>query len=107
MSETKIIVDKDLLIKISIPGYQFISQPTISNAGGVGFYVRDNIEFHSRDDLGSTTEDYDCLWFEVHSKFRNIVCSLVSRYPHSNLDKFINYFTAALDKISKESELFI
>jgi hypothetical protein len=38
MSETKIKVDHDLITNIDIPGYNFILQPSLSNAGGVGFF---------------------------------------------------------------------
>jgi hypothetical protein len=36
MSETKIKVDHDLITNVDIPGYNFISQPSLSNIGGVG-----------------------------------------------------------------------
>jgi hypothetical protein len=36
ISETKMVVNKEPIANTSIPGYHFISQPTISNAGGVG-----------------------------------------------------------------------
>jgi hypothetical protein len=107
LSETKINVHNDPLTNLIIPGYQFISQPSMSNAGGVGFYVRDSIEFHLREDLSSLTEDFECLWIEVHSKSRNILCSAVYHHPNSNVDNFISYFTAIIDKISTESKLCI
>ena len=104
LSETKIVLNKDYLANISIPGYQFFSQPSLHSAGGVGFYIRNGVQFHLRDDLSSTADDYECLWIEVHSTSHNIVCAVVYRHPHSNLDNFTNYFTAAVDKISKESK---
>lgn len=42
-SETKFMIDKDILINIDLPGYDFINQPSPSHAGGVGFYVRKNL----------------------------------------------------------------
>ena len=76
LSETKIVINKDCVANISISGYQFFSQPSVHNAGGVGFYIRNEIEFHLRDDLSSTTDDYESLWIEVHSKSHNIVCAI-------------------------------
>ena len=107
LSETKIMIDKPPLTNISMPGYQFASQPSKHNAGGVGFYIKDNIEFHFRDDLSSTTEEYECLWIEVHSKSRNLLCSVNYRHPHSNLDSFSDYLSGAIDKISKENKYCI
>ena len=37
LSETKIKVNQDPLLNTEILGYDFVSQPTLSNAGGVGF----------------------------------------------------------------------
>ena len=43
LAETKININKDPIKSIDIPGYHFLSQPTISAAGGVGFYINDNL----------------------------------------------------------------
>ena len=107
VSETKINIDKDCVTNISIPGYNFFSQPSQQNAGGVGFYIKNEIEFHIRDDLSTTTNDFECLWIEVHNKARNIVCAVVYRHPQSYFDNFTDYFYAAVDKISKEFKISI
>ena len=99
------IVDRDHVVNTCIPGYQFLSQPTLHNAGGVGFYIKNDIGFHLREDLCVTTNDFECLWVEIHRKSRNVVCAVIYRHPNGDLDKFINYFYAALDKISNESKL--
>ena len=102
LSETKILKNKDPIINETIPGYSFFSQPTLHNAGGVGFYIREEIEFHFRDDLNAMTDDFECLWIEIRSKSRNTVCAIVYRHPNSNFENFKVYFTSAIDKISKE-----
>ena len=38
LSKIKFNVDKDIITNVNIPGYDFISQPSLSNAEGVGFY---------------------------------------------------------------------
>lgn len=104
ITESRILVNKQPLSNISIPGYEFISQPTFHSAGGVAFYIKNDIEFHLRDDLNISTQEYECLWIEVHSKFRNLVCAVAYRHPHSQLNSFTNYMTASVDKVSKESK---
>ena len=42
LSETKIKVNQDPSLNTEIPGYVFVSQPTLSNAEGVGFYIRND-----------------------------------------------------------------
>ena len=60
-------------------------------------------DFHIRDDLNSTTDDFECLWIEVHTKcHRSIVCSVIYKHPNSNLDDLSNYLTASMDKNSNE-----
>ena len=57
ISETKLIADKDPVLNIQIPNYHFVSQPSSQTAGSVGFYVGNELGFHSRLDLSSTTVD--------------------------------------------------
>ena len=51
LSETKIQVNQDPLLNTEIPGYIFVSQPTLSNAGGVGFYIRNDLSYIIRNDF--------------------------------------------------------
>lgn len=53
LSETKIKKELGQIRNTSFPGYNFISQPTLSNAGGVGFYIKHGTQFHIRDDLST------------------------------------------------------
>ena len=48
LSETKINVGVD---PDDLPDYCFMSQPSMSNAGGVGFYVKNNLSYTIRDEL--------------------------------------------------------
>ena len=43
LSEIKLKVDQSFLINIEVPGYDFISQASLSGSGGVGFYVRNDL----------------------------------------------------------------
>ena len=105
ISETKIIADKDPVLNIQIPNYHFVSQPSSQTAGGVGFYVGNELEFHSRLDLSSTTEDFECLWIEIHcSNQTNFVCSVIYRHPNSNIENFTDYLTSCIEKISNEKK---
>lgn len=106
VTETRIMSSKDPLVNTDISGYKFISQPSLHCAGGAGFYVRSDCEFHIRDDLNLTTEDFECLWIEVHTRcHRNIVCSVIYRHPNDNFDNFFNYLTTSMDKISNEKKI--
>jgi hypothetical protein len=53
LAETKIRVDGDIInrmvvsfdINVDIPGYEFISVPSLSNTGGVAFYIKNDLNF--------------------------------------------------------------
>ena len=55
LTETRIMNGNDPVVNTDIPCYKFISQPSLHHAGGAGFHVRSNCDFHIRDDLNSTT----------------------------------------------------
>ena len=110
ISETKIrlMAGIDPVANVSVAGYNYISQPSNQNAGGVGFYIRSDCELYSRDNLSISTADFECLWIEIHSKsHRNTLCSVIYRHPNSNLENFTNFPTKAMDKISKENKICI
>ena len=49
-AETKIKSGQDPGIICELPGYRFLSQPSHSNAGGVGFFIRNEIKCIQRTD---------------------------------------------------------
>ena len=51
LTETKLKPDQIPLTNIDIEGYNFISQPSLSNAGGSGIYVQNNLNFTLRSDF--------------------------------------------------------
>ena len=54
LSETKFMIDKDILTNTDLPGYDFISQPSLSQAGGISFYVRKNLTYSILSNLTTT-----------------------------------------------------
>ena len=49
LSETKIKVNQDPSLNTETPGYVFVSQPTLSNAGEVGSYIRNDLFYIIRE----------------------------------------------------------
>ena len=48
LSETKIRHGKDQILNTNMTGYHFLSQPTLSEAGGVGIFIKDNLSYIQR-----------------------------------------------------------
>ena len=61
LSETKIKLRVDPYINTDLLGYCFLSQPSMFNAGGVGFY-KNNLSYTIRDQLC-------CALFFFHNSF--------------------------------------
>lgn len=61
LSEIKFQSDREQIINCQLPGYTFVSQPSNSNCGGVGFFIKDNLRYFQRDDLSIITDDYETL----------------------------------------------
>jgi hypothetical protein len=51
LTETKIVQNKNIVTNTDLVGYKFISQPTLYNAVGVGFYVEDSLKYRIREDF--------------------------------------------------------
>ena len=106
LSETKIKDSCDPTSNITIDGYDFVSKPTLTNAGGVGFYVKEGISFNIRDDLCLITKEFESLWIEINRyPYKNLVCAILYRHPSGNPEDFTKYLYSTLDIISKEKKL--
>jgi hypothetical protein len=108
LTETKYKVSEDIVYAHSMPGYCFISQPSLSNAGGVGFFVYDQLSFHVRNDLSVSTNDYECLWVNIQSNFNyDLICGVIYSHPNSDLEAFLVYLNKVMDIISRENNCCI
>ena len=76
-SDIKYKVGHDQITNISIPGYKFVSQHSLSNVGGVGFFICENIKFNIRSDLNITNTEYESLWIEIDCENnKNTLCAI-------------------------------
>lgn len=105
LSETKIQIDQELISNINIPGYTFISEGNHLNAGGVAFYINDNLKYVIKSKYTKATYDFEALWIEIESTNQlNIICGVIYRYPSSNLDNFLEYITLSIESINQENK---
>ena len=65
LTETKLNISKVSIDNIDLPGYQFLSQPSLSNAGGAGIFVQDFVKVSIRPELTKSEPDFEALWIEV------------------------------------------
>ena len=67
LTETKLKHNQHSISNVTLKGYRFVSQPSNPNAGGVGFFVKDNIKHTLRIDLTVTKNEFEALWVEVQN----------------------------------------
>ena len=90
LSETKLSIDIELISNIDIPGYNFISEPNHSNAGGVAFYINDNLKYIIKSKYTKSTYDFEALWIEIESANQsNIICGVIYRQVHADVTVYI------------------
>ena len=65
MSETWPNRCNDQISNLDLPGYSFLSQPTMQRVGGVGMYIKKGIQYSVRHDLTSSTDESEMLWVET------------------------------------------
>ena len=105
LTEIKLKADQNPIFNTNLPGYNFISQPSLSSAGGVGFFVRDNLKSLIRPDFTALKDDFEALWVEIQNeKGRNMICGAIYRHPNGNLDTFMDYLNSIIDKVHRENK---
>ena len=108
LNRNKIITSKNPVINLNLPGFQFVSQPSLSNPGGVGFCIQDKYAFSIRTDLSKTESGFEVLWIEIENNAHsNLLCGVVYRNPHGDITSFMEYLNSSVDKIQRENKICV
>eukprot|EP00794_Sanderia_malayensis_P001792 gene1792-1997_t len=106
LSEIKVTSDVQVKANIELPGYNFHYTPSHSSAGGVGIYVRSNLEANKRDDLCVRDADFETVWVEIcNPKAKNVICCCVYRHPNSDISKFNDHLHGKIEGLAKGNNL--
>ena len=106
VTETKIKEGQLPVANTDLNGYFFISQPTFSNAGGVGFYVSNNLHYTLLPAFTKTTNDFETLWIEIQNvDQQNLVCGIIYRHPNGDPTNFFKYLSETVEKINNSNKL--
>jgi len=87
----------------NLTGYNFISrQRQHGKRGGVGIYIKNNINFARRDDLAINIDgQFESIFIEIQNKTsNNIIIGEIYRIPGTNETDSINRYDTILSKIS-------
>ena len=80
ISETKITYGQ-LLVNVDIVGYDLIRCNSVTRAGGVGFYIKQNLTYKLRSDVNVKLDFDENMWIEVKISNGSIVIGVIYRHP--------------------------
>ena len=104
LTETKLKENLDQLTVNDLRGYDFLSQPSLSNTGGVRFFTLNVLKYTVRSDLSSPIkDDFETLWVEFENKsYRNMICGVVYRHPNGNINCLVDHINKNIGIINEE-----
>ena len=105
VSETHLDGTTDDLINLS--GYTFIGKPRkYKQKGGVGIYLKSNLNYKIRPDITSDNEVFELLTIEIVNPLnKNIIVVAVYRPPGTDIVAFNSMINVLCDNIKNENKL--
>jgi len=100
VSETKIDKKQTPFFQTKIYGYNFVHADSDQKAGGVGIYMKDNLQFQRRSDICNDLKDADSLWIETNIGGRQCVLGVIYRHPKYDCKGFTDDVSAILHYLS-------
>ena len=74
---------------IQLENYNFTYKNSLSNAGGVGVYIKKELEFTERKDIEFCDESVESIWTDINiTKKQKITIGVLYRHPGHQIDKF-------------------
>ena len=79
ISETKRTYGQPL-VNVDITGYDFIHRVSITKAGGVGFYIKQNLFYKQKSDISINSNFVENMWIEVKTNNGPLVIGVIYRH---------------------------
>ena len=107
ITETRLKTSSNLQ-SINLPQYTFCHADSLTLAGGVGVYIKDNLQFKVRSDLKFCNEGCENFWIELvptnastnfNNKQKTIIFGVIYKRPSTNFDNFTDSFEQTLQKL--------
>ena len=104
ITETKMnnSTDVDLM---QLPGYKFIHNNSLSNAGGAGIYYSEKCKVIYRSDLDfNLGGEFEGIFIEIQPEKgaqKHLIIGSIYRHPHENQDDFYEVLIKTIEKINQ------
>lgn len=107
ISETKLNPQNSSNVNIS--EYNFIHGDSLTNAGGVGLYIKNTLKYNLRSDLNLSLSSCEDMWIEItgKSKKQNIIVSNIYRHPNADIAIFQKKLCETLIKLENSKSQYI
>ena len=92
ISETKLTHGLPL-VNVDVTGYDFIHCASITKAGGVGFYVKQNLSYKQKSDININLNFVENMWVEVKTNNGRIVIGVTYRHPTTLVNDYESFST--------------
>ena len=100
ITETR-LHDRDPLVNIQIPGYNFVHKETTTQCGGVGIFIKTGIEYEELNLTSSQHNVFESIFIEIkNDKKKNVVIGCIYRHPRPVADFLDSYFEEMLEKVA-------
>ena len=77
-------------------------------AGGVGFYIKNDLSYTICSDLTISRKDFEAMWIEIANlRGSNVICGVIYRHPHGDLDSFVEYLNVGLERMNQHNKICI
>ena len=107
VSETLSSIQKEPLTNTDIEGYNFYKTKSLSQNGGVGFYVKKSFISNSNENLNFGCNEFETIWVEVeNTNDKNYLFCCAYRHPNSNVDVFTSHLQSILPILTNK-QVFI
>ena len=89
----------------ALHGYNLLSQPSSSAAGGVAPYTSKSLNAVKGTDLSVTNEEFETVWVEIKNiKSKNILCCCAYSHPSSSPERFTEHIETVLHNLVRENK---
>jgi len=74
----------------------FVRNDSPTCAGGVGFYIKNNMQYRLRTELSLNIQQCEDLWLEIETRNSKIVLAVIYRHPSKEILTFQEKFCEIL-----------
>ena len=105
ISETKL--NSNSSSNNNIPHYNFPHNDSPTNAGGVGFYIKDTLQFRLRNDLSLNLPNCEDLWIQIKCKMSDIILAVIYRHPNKEISSFQNKICDRISSLESNKSNYV